>query len=150
MSLGVWFRHLGLTNLVQFLISGQSDVFDAYNRDDFVDGYFGSPMVLINEYKTVFKELSFWPSEDYIFYDSGPSYVFANMGLLLGVLYYSLFFIIIYRLSPGKMVMLLFIIVDFKFHLTFIPYTLYLLKMLNDKEKNNLLSYRRESDLGNI
>ena len=131
-----------MQGVFQYLTSGQSDVFDSYNRDDYVDGYFGSPMVLINEYKNVYQDLSLWPSEDYIFYDSGPSYVFANMGLLLGVLYYALFFIIIYRLSPGIMVMMLFIIVDFKFHLTFVPYTVYFLKMLYDKENTNLLSYR--------
>jgi len=131
-----------MQGVFQYLTSGQSDVFDSYNRDDYVDGYFGSPMVLINEYKNVYQDLSLWPSEEYIFYDSGPSYVFANMGLLLGVLYYALFFMIIYRLSPGIMVMMLFIIVDFKFHLTFVPYTLYFLKMLYDKENTNLLSYR--------
>tara|TARA_B110000027_G_scaffold132338_1_gene158288 strand:- start:1832 stop:2854 length:1023 start_codon:yes stop_codon:yes gene_type:complete len=128
---------------VEFLRSGRSDFFDSFaGREDYVDGYFGSPMVLISEYKTVLAEMSFWPSVDYIFYDSGPSYVFANMGLLLGILYYSLYYKLVYAISPRREVMFILIIIDLKFHLSFVPWTLYFLKMIYDKENNSLPSHR--------
>lgn len=132
-ALGLW----------DYLINNSSKVFDNFDgRDDYIDGYFGSPMVLISEYKYTWENLGLLPSSEYLFLDSGPSYIFSNLGLLMGVLYYYLFFKVIRTLDRRVSVMILVLVLDCKFHTTFVPWTLLFIRFSQSHEQNNLFSCR--------
>lgn len=132
-GLGVW----------EYLINNSSRVFDTFEgRDDYIDGYFGSPMVLISEYIYAWENLDLLPSSDYLFLDSGPSYIFSNLGLLIGVLYYYLFFKVIRTIDRRVSVMILVLILDCKFHTTFVPWTLLFIRFSQSHEQNYIYSSR--------
>tara|TARA_Y100001958_G_C21247743_1_gene579486 strand:+ start:1459 stop:2481 length:1023 start_codon:yes stop_codon:yes gene_type:complete len=125
----------------EYLLDNNSEVFDTFEgREDYTDGYFGSPMVLLSEYQFTIDNLSIWPSYKYQFFDSGPSYIFNNMGVIVGIMYYCLFILLIRKIDRRKSVLALFILIDLKFHVTFVPWTILFLKLLNERKEDHLPS----------
>lgn len=127
--------YITVLGMWDYLINNSSQLFDNFEgRDDYIDGYFGSPMVLISEYKYTLANLHLLPSRDYLFFDSGPSYIFSNLGLFMGILYYYLFFKVIRTIDRRISVMILILILDCKFHTTFVPWTLLFIRFTQSYE----------------
>ena len=84
-------------------------------------GYISSPLVLLKEYQLLYSPgPSLLPSSVNYVFDSGPTFIFLNGGIVIGFFFYLLFFSFLrFRSKAGLCITILFVLTDLKFRSAF-------------------------------